>query len=484
MQISASRILITALIAGVVGDLLLRGGNMWRLGFAIWIIGLVASVIVLDRSGSRERKLMLVGIVVAALGLVLRDAPMLYAIDFLSLLCMGVLVVWHGSGQTFADLSIVEAVRAGALAAANTLAGAVRVLSRSAAERAPDRPDTGRTRALLIGVVLTVPPLAVVTLLLMSSDKVFEGLLQRIANSLTSDLFVIVLIAWISAGWLSAATGDVLGATVQVPTSPRLRFATIAVPLYSLVALLTLFLVTQTRVLFGGAEFLRQTEGLTVANYARDGFFQLILAAGIVLGTLVVAEWLLLSDARARRQYHIAGAILLGLVTALLVSAAARVGIYVQIFGHSVDRIFACAAIIWVLATLVTCAMTTLRNRPLRFASTIVQVTIVWVVLMNVVNPEALVVRLNIARAVAGAPFDAQYHAHLSADVVSSLLSHAVQLPTAECQAVRTELSRAWNARQTPSVTKDSHWRGLSLPLARAEQWYAAGAAVQCNASP
>ena len=116
----------------------------------------------------------------------------------------------------------------------------------------------------------------------MASDKVFAGLLQRIANSFTFDFFVIALTAWISAGWLSAATADVLGATVQAPTSPRLKFATIAVPLCSLIALLTLFLVTQMRVLFGGAEFLQQTEGLTIANYARDGFFQLILAASIV----------------------------------------------------------------------------------------------------------------------------------------------------------------------------------------------------------
>ncbi len=482
MQVSAPRLIITALITGVAGDLLLRGGNMWRLGFALWITGVVVSVLVLDRSGSRERKLLLAGVVGAALGLVLRDAPMLYAIDFLSLLCMGVLVLWHGSGRTVADLSVVEAVRAGALAAVNTVGGAVRVLSRSAAERAPDRPDTGRTRALLIGVVLTVPPLAVVTALLISSDKTFEGLLQRIANSFTSDVFVIVLIAWFAAGWFSAATGDALGATVRAPTSPRLRFASIAVPLYSLVAVLTLFLITQTRVLFGGAEFLRQTEGLTGATYARDGFFQLILAAGIVVGTLVVAEWLLVADARARRHFHIAGAILLSLVTTLLVSAAARVGLYMHMFGHSVDRIFACAAIVWVLATLVTCAMTTLRNRPLRFASATVGVTIVWVVLINVVNPEALVVRFNIARSVAGASFDAKYHAHLSADAVLTLVTLAIQLPTADCQSVRTELAQAWSAKQAPSAATGAHWRGLSVPLARIEQWDAAGGAVRCKA--
>ena len=482
MKILASRLLVAAVVAGVAGDLLLRGGNQWRIGLAIWIAGMVASVLLLDRSGSRERNLMLAGLVAAAFGLVVRDAPMLYAIDFLSLLCMGMLIIWHGSGRVLADLSLVETVRAGILAAGNTLGGAIGALSRNAADRAKNGADTGRTRALLIGAVLAIPPLAVVTALL-ASDKVFEGLLQRVANlNSVGHLFVIVLVAWFAAGWLRAATGDALGASLPAPQSPALRFATIAVPLYSLVTLLTLFLATQARVLFGGAEFLRQTEGLTVATYARDGFAQLIVAAGVVLATLIVAEWLLDSeDASARRHYRMVGAILLGLVTTLLVSAAARIGIYVQMFGHSVDRLFASAAIVWVLAALVTCAMTTLRTRPARFAPAVVGVTIAWVVLLNLVNPESLVVRLNIARAVAGASFDAKYHAELSADAAPTLVSLADRLPNAECQAVQTELQRTWTARRTPSATTSPDWRGLSIPLVRLEHWYAAGANVPCE---
>ena len=483
MKISASRLLVAAVVAGVAGDLLLRGGNQWRIGFAIWIAGMVASVLLLDRNGSRERNLMLVGIVAAAFGLVVRDSPLLYAIDFLSLLSMGMLIIWHGSGRVLADLSLVETVRVGILAAGNTLGGAIGALSRNASERANNGADTGRTRALLIGAVLAIPPLAVVTALL-ASDQVFEGLLQHVANlNSVGHLFVIVLVAWFSAGWLRAATGDALGSSLPAPQSPALRFATIAVPLYSLVTLLTLFLATQARVLFGGAEFLRQTEGLTVATYARDGFAQLIVAAGVVLATLIVAEWLLDSeDASARRHYRIVGAILLGLVTTLLVSAAARIGIYVQMFGHSVDRLFASAAIVWVLAALVTCAMTTLRAHPARFASTTVGVTIAWVVLLNLVNPESLVVRLNIARAVAGASFDAKYHAELSADAAPTLVSRAAQLPSAECQAVHSALQQTWTARRTPSATSAPDWRGRSIPLVRVERWYAAGANVPCDA--
>ena len=84
-------------------------------------------------------------------------------------------------------------------------------------------------------------------------------------------------------------------------------------------ALLDQDLGTQARVLFGGSSFLRDTAGLTVATYAREGFFQLVVAEGVVLGRLIIAEWMLdPDDAAGRRGYRGAGSVLLTLVSAVL----------------------------------------------------------------------------------------------------------------------------------------------------------------------
>ncbi|MCC7055665.1 MAG: DUF4173 domain-containing protein [Gemmatimonadaceae bacterium] len=488
MTIPATRLLLAALLAGISGDYLLRGNVNWRLGFAVWITIVVVIAMVLDREGGRERRFLLAGIAAAAFGLVLRDAQLLYAVDFGSLLAMGILTIWHGSGRRLADLTVVEGARAGILAAVNTIAGAVGVVSRTSAERSAGA-DSGRARALLVGVVLAVPPLLVVTGLLAASDKVFEHLLDTVGKSLAADtighLLVILLVAWITAGWFRAATGNTLGASVPAPASPGLRFASVAVPLYSLVALLSLFLLTQARVLFGGAAFLRETAGLTVANYAREGFFQLILASVIVLGTLVVAEWLMnRTDAPSRRHFHIAGAILLALVMTLLVSAATRIGIYVGLFGHSMDRMFAMAAIVFVLAVLVTCGLTTLRGRPGRFAPSVVGVAIGWVVVLNLMNPEALVVRANVARAQAGAEFDVAYHAALSADALPVLVSQSHRLAAADCRSVGEAARLSWHGRSESYWVSGFTWRGLSVPLLRASRWYRGGGIIPCAAAP
>ncbi len=209
------------------------------------------------------------------------------------------------------------------------------------------------------------------------------------------------------------------------------------------------------------------------ANYAREGFFQLILAAGVVLGTLVIAEWLLTDeDAPARRHYRIVSGVLLALIAILLVSSATRIWLYVDVFGLSVDRAFACAMIVWVFGVLCAFAWTTLRERSSRFMATTIVVTAGWVAMLNLANPEAMVVRVNVARAAAGEPFDARYHARLSADALPVLLRNTDKLTVADCTLLHAELRTFWSKRLAHPEEGGRDWRSTDLPLSRARRWY------------
>ena len=429
MDATALRVLIAALALGAAGDGLLRGGT-WRLGFALWISLIIAAVFVLGGQRTTSRALLLGGIALAAFGLVFRDSPMLYAIDLASVLCMGALTLWYGSGGELSKLTIVESARVGVIAAVNTIGGAAVVIGDALALHRGTDAGRVRARALIIGAVLALPPLFVVARLLSASDIVFERVLQRVISSVTSDgishLFIIALLTWVAAGWLRAALGEGAGQSVPQLRGPGLAFASVAVGMWAMIALLALFVVTQARVVFGGAAYLRETAGLSVANYARTGFFQLIVAAVVVLITLAIAEWLMSEDdERGHLRFAIAGSVLLALVTTLLASSAVRIWLYVSEFGLSVDRSFASAGIVWVSGLLIAFAATTLRGRASQFMPSAVAVSIVWVASVNLVNPEATVVRINATRAVAGRAFDAKYHAELSADALPVLLTEA-----------------------------------------------------------
>lgn len=461
------KLIVAAVLLGIAGELLLRG-DLWRLGFTLWIGGVTLTAAWLGAGMPRERALLLGGMALAATGFIWRDAEMLYPIDLLSLLCIGALTIWHGGGRVIGELTVVEAVRAALLALVNTAFGGGAVADRALRQQAARTNGTSRSRTLIVGTVLALPPLAIVTALLADSDIVFSGLLAQLTMVISLNglrhLLVAVLLTWIAAGWLRAATGEALTAVVPAVRTPGLAFPVVAVGLYALIAVLMLFVATQARVLFGGAAFLRVTENLTVAEYARTGFFQLVLAAGVVLGTLAMADWLLAADdAAGRRRYRLAGILLLVLVTALLVSAAVRIWLYVEQFGLSTDRALASAGILWMAAALVSYAATTLRDRSAHFAPTVLWCTIGWVVLLNLVNLEARVADVNMSRAAQGKPFDVAYHAALSADAVPAMLRAAPRLPAADCTVLLMALRETWAVRLALGA-EGTGWRSWNLP--------------------
>lgn len=490
MRARSGQILLAALLLGVTGDQLLRG-EMPRLGFTLLVLLGIACVALIGGRGQGERALILTGVGAAATGLVLRDSPMLYAVDFLSVLCMGALAVWHGSGRKVSQLELLDPPRAAFLATLTAVIAAPQVIRDWAGETDASAGRATRFRALAIGIVLAVPPLFIVAALLGSADVFFARYLQSIADAVDfmfgnglQHLAMIAVLAWLATGWMQGTLGGPTGAGVPNVRSPAMSFTSVSVALYGLVALLALFLGTQARVLFGGAAYLAETAGLTVAEYAREGFFQLVIAGGVVIGTLLAADWL--TEQRADdRRYRAVGTVLVLLVTALLGSAMARMWLYVSTFGLTAERAFAIAQMVWVVVALGAFSATVLRGRRMRFVPSLLVATVAWVALLNAVNLESIVVRVNAARATAGSTsagqgFDVAYHARLSADALPALLAAAPRLPASECETLGRMLAEHW-ARVAADRQLRSDWRGLDFPLARALAWSERNALPTCG---
>jgi hypothetical protein len=101
---------------------------------------------------------------------------------------------------------------------------------------------------------------------------------------------------------------------------------------------------------------------------------------------------------------------------------------------------------------------------------------------LRCINPEAIVVRVNVARTEAGHPFDAAYHAHLSGDAIPTLLSQAPRLGSATCATVDAELHAWWSKRLADPTDGGSDWRSANLPLRGARAWFG-GAGLACSLS-
>ena len=119
-----------------------------------------------------------------------------------------------------------------------------------------------------------------------AADQVFANVLQNLfdfdpRSILTHTFFI---------GFWGALTAGLLrwGLIGRPIAAPRLEYVPasvtpFAVALGLLDALFLLFVVIQLRYFFGGAALVEQTGGVTYAEYARAGFFELVTASALVL---------------------------------------------------------------------------------------------------------------------------------------------------------------------------------------------------------
>ena len=113
--------------------------------------------------------------------------------------------------------------------------------------------------------------------------------------------------------------------------------ALFAIVLGALDALYLLFLAVQSAGLFGGPEYLAQ-RGVSYAEWARSGFFQMVCVTILNLAALMAALTLSRQEGRAWRVLRGLAAALTGESLILLASAAWRMTLYVSVYGLSFKR--------------------------------------------------------------------------------------------------------------------------------------------------
>ena len=222
--------------------------------------------------------------------------------------------------------------------------------------------------------------------------------------------------------------------------------------------------------LFGGTRALASA-GVTVAEYARHGFFELVAVAAMALPLLLVAHAVAVDAPAgtdgARRGFRWASGALIALVLVLLVSAADRMRLYQAAFGLTEARFYASALMGWLGLVFVWAAVTLRREQSAPFALGALLSAWVWVLALHAADPDARIVRVNAARMAAGHALDADYLRGLSADATPALVQLARALPATADPAVRCAVASAVaTAARRSERTRD--WRAWSVSRARA----------------
>jgi hypothetical protein len=476
---SVAALLVAGVVLGAVGDALLRAPGPVGLNLSLWVASVAGAALALHRRAAlaldRERVSWLVIGVVFAAGLAWRDAPPL---KLLALGCATLTFALAAHRLAAAWVRRAGVLRyAGALVLGALHAWTAAVLALVDATLSTPRVETGRAAgwrraaAVARGLVIATPLVMVFGALFMSADAVFAGLVANVLRFdfewIASHIVLFSILAWLSTGYLRGfltgtelpplrvlwRDGALLGLT---PKRPTLGITEVATALAALDLLFLVFVIVQFRYLFGGEALVQVTPDLTYAEYARRGFFELVFAVFLVVPVLLAADWLL--ERRRRRDvlvFRSLAGVQIGLVLAITASAFQRLRLYHASYGLTESRFYAMVLLIWIGAMLFWLAATVLRGRRNSFAFGALASGLATVALLFVINPDAVIARVNVARmASAAAPvrFDVAYATSLSADAVPVLIDALPALPRdVQCPLARHMLRR-WPPDRARSI--------------------------------
>jgi hypothetical protein len=467
-----------ALLAGLIGAVSLPGAPP-GLGVVVTTVAVSTGLLPALRSRLTPWTLLTGTAALALAGMsVVRDAEWLVALDLLAAFAVG--SIGLAGGVNFRDLlrgagSVVLAAPMAPAYAGKPIAASVTATS--------VRRVTPAVRATAISALLLV----VFGALFSSADAVFGDFASSLVPSVSFELWPVRVVVFLAVAGLVAA-GALVAARVPpvglsgglygladlllAPLDParvrrrpsRLEWV---LPLAVLDVLFATFVAVQFAVFFGGREHLVTTPGLTAAEYARSGFFQLLAVCLLTLGVVAAAiRWV---DAGERRILRLLLGPLCVLTGVVLLSAALRLHHYEEAFGYTRLRLFVDASIAVIAVVLVLLLVAGAVWRATWLPRAVLVTGVAALLALNIMNADGFITGRNIDRARGGAPVDTYYLSGLSADAVPELMRLPEPQRACVLEALRARLERL----------DQGGWRGTNLSRSRARSQLA-GQSTAC----
>ncbi len=450
--------LAAGLIVGIGGDVMLnrRQIGLSFLLFIVLSVGAALGTARLTRTAINARNLWLIAPMLFFAGMVAvrADSNMIF-VNVLMALYLGAMGLFYMCNSTRIDEDTIREHNSAVVAAGFWSMVAPFAMLPAALgffRGALQNRESGKTwLSIARGLMIAVPLLMVFAVLFISADAVFARMIDTVwqainldsFSSLVNHGFVAGAIGWVTAGGI--AFGLARHRIINPTTTPtKAQFAPQAKPkkhpftLGIIEAMIVLgmidllfgaFVLIQFAYFFGGVNTL-QTGGLTYAEYARRGFFELMAVSGLTLGLVLWLDFVTIrSSARQKTLFRALSTALVALTSVILVSAANRMLLYEEAFGFTHLRVYVHVTIYWMGALFAAFLLSLYRVREHIFSLGTLIVIIGIAATLNLMNVDRYIAERNIARFENGAALDLAYLDRLSYDAAPELLAFYDRLP-------------------------------------------------------
>ncbi len=323
-------------------------------------------------------------------------------------------------------------------------------------------------------LVVLIPLLGIFIALFASADQVFRNYFDNLETWFKTwtnlgDIFTqVIIIGCLFLGiapFLAAAAFDRFAHEPKTERELSWGFES-KIILTGLTILFAIFLIVQGSVMFGGSAAFAAID-MTYAEYAREGFAQLILASSLVaLIVLTLRDRHGVKSDAALTTLH---GIFIVETLLVLVSAAIRLNLYIDAYGYTDDRLFA----YWIIGTIGLLLILLLANVLQRESQTVLmRRTLVVLGVSSLIfcysMPDAISARLNFKRAETGKELDYFSLSQLSPEATPVIL-HNLQTPRTLEGTIPENLG-LWLQQDSLGVHAQlvSDWRGWNYARTRA----------------
>lgn len=251
--------------------------------------------------------------------------------------------------------------------------------------------------SVLVGLVISIPLLFVILSLLISADLVFKDIFETFFSKLLSCINPVSFLSLlITACFGLCASFGILselykGRLLEAEQDKRVFEPVIAITFTSLLSIVYLvFSVIQILYLFLGKMTL--PKGYTYANYAREGFFQLLFVCLINLALVLICMGRFMEHTALKGILTII-CLCTGIMTA---SSFLRMGLYIKVYGLTFLRIFVLLSLFVISLCLFGVIISIYKKSFPLFSYMLVCVSVCYII-FSLAKPDCIIASYNIA---------------------------------------------------------------------------------------
>lgn len=332
---------------------------------------------------------------------------------------------------------------------------------------------------VIIGLLLSIPLMAIIIALLSEADIVFSqwmsGISDLLKNVNTEDMIAQLTIGLIvgtiifSYLWsLYYKENRLPGKTVKDNIEIRKVWDPVIVltMLTAVNVIYVVFTIIQFTYLFGGIDSLLPQD-VTYAEYARRGFFELVAVTLINVSIMTgVINFTKNENINAAKALKILNSFLVGFTIVMLVSASSRMSLYEETYGYTYLRVFTHAFMIFIFVMLIATLIKVWKESFPLLKSYIV-VAIIAYLAINYFNADVFIIKNNIRRYEAniGGRLDTGYLDCLSDDAVPYMVKLLDDKNTDVSSSIRSQLES-----RKVRLADDNDWQSFNLSKYKAKK--------------